>query len=154
APGGSRPFIGFGNLYFSLEQARHYGAAGSTRDNLPGRVEIRRLKSPSTGGRLAGLPPLPDTADEILAIATILHADPARDAFPGERANERAVAPAGLSNYRVVAFATHGLVPGDLDRLTQPALALTAPEVASVEGDGLLTMEKVLGLQLNADWVV
>src|SRR5262249_36858762 len=52
------------------------------------------------------------------------------------------------------AFATHGLVPGDLDGLTQPALALTAPEVAQVEGDGLLTIEKILALRLDADWVV
>ena len=59
-----------------------------------------------------------------------------------------------LTQYRVVAFATHGLVPGDLDGLIQPALALTAPEVAGVDGDGLLTMEEVLALRLDADWVV
>ena len=45
-------------------------------------------------------------------------------------------------------------MPGDLDGLTQPALALTAPEVAGVDGDGLLTVDKILGLRLNADWVV
>src|SRR4029077_15091139 len=59
-----------------------------------------------------------------------------------------------LSRFRIVAFATHGLVPGDLDGLTQPALALTAPQVAGVEGDGLLTLEKILSLKLDADWVV
>jgi hypothetical protein len=31
---------------------------------------------------------------------------------------------------------------------------MTAPQVAGVEGDGLLTMEKILGLKLDADWVV
>jgi len=45
-------------------------------------------------------------------------------------------------------------VPGELDGLTQPALALTAPDVAGVEGDGLLTMEEILALKLDADWVV
>jgi CHAT domain-containing protein len=59
-----------------------------------------------------------------------------------------------LSRFRIVAFATHGLIPGDLEGLTQPALALTAPEVAGVSGDGLLTVEKVLPLKLDADWVV
>jgi CHAT domain-containing protein len=54
----------------------------------------------------------------------------------------------------VIAFATHGLVPGDIDGLTQPALALSAPEVAGSEGDGLLTMEEVLALKLDADWVL
>jgi CHAT domain-containing protein len=38
--------------------------------------------------------------------------------------------------------------------LTQPAPGLTAPEVAVVEGDGLLTMEKILALKLDTDWVV
>ena len=55
------------------------------------------------------------------------------------------------SDRRVIAFATHGLVPGDLNGLTQPALALSAPQV---DGDGLLTMDEVLGLKLNADWVM
>ncbi|MGE5150776.1 MAG: CHAT domain-containing protein, partial [Rhodospirillaceae bacterium] len=58
------------------------------------------------------------------------------------------------AHYRVVAFATHGLVAGELDGLTQPALALTAPEVAGGEGNGLLTLEKILTLKLDADWVV
>jgi CHAT domain-containing protein len=59
-----------------------------------------------------------------------------------------------LAGHRIVHFATHGLVPGELNGLTQPALALTAPEVAGVEGDGLLTMDEILALKLNADWVV
>ena len=59
-----------------------------------------------------------------------------------------------LTGYRVIAFATHGLVPGDLAGLTQPALALSAPDVAGVDGDGLLTLDEILALRLNADWVV
>jgi CHAT domain-containing protein len=59
-----------------------------------------------------------------------------------------------LSKFKIVAFATHGLVPGELDGLSQPALALTAPAVADTDGDGLLTMEEILALKLDADWVV
>ena len=33
-------------------------------------------------------------------------------------------------------------------------MALTAPGVAGIDGEGLLTMEKILGLKLDADWVV
>jgi len=72
----------------------------------------------------------------------------------GKDANERVVKTTDLSRFRVVAFATHGLMPGDLDGLTQPALALSAPSVADVDGDGLLTMEEVLALKLDADWVL
>ena len=59
-----------------------------------------------------------------------------------------------LSNRKVIMFATHGLVPGELDGLTQPALALSSPEVTGDKDDGLLTMDKILTLKLNADWVV
>jgi hypothetical protein len=103
---------------------------------------------------LARLPRLPDTAEEIASIASTLAAVPERDTYLGRRANESEVKRADLANRKVVAFATHGLVPGELDGLAQPALALTAPEVAGVEGDGLLTMEEVLQLKLDADWVV
>ena len=59
-----------------------------------------------------------------------------------------------LSRFRIIAFSTHGLVPGELDGLTQPALALSAPDVANADGDGLLTMDEILGLKLDADWVI
>ena len=61
---------------------------------------------------------------------------------------------ADLARYRVVAFATHGLIPGDLDGLAEPALALSAPRPGADDGDGLLTMSEILGLRLDADWVV
>jgi len=45
-------------------------------------------------------------------------------------------------------------VPGDLDGLHQPALALSSPTVTGDKNDGLLTMGEVLRIRLNADWVV
>ena len=41
----------------------------------------------------------------------------------GKDANEKRVKTTDLSGFKVVAFATHGLVPGELNGLTQPALA-------------------------------
>ncbi len=38
--------------------------------------------------------------------------------------------------------------------LDRPALALSNPEIAGVDGDGLLTMDEILGLKLGADWIV
>ncbi len=62
---------------------------------------------------------------------------------------------AGLENRRVVAFATHGIAPGELTGLDQPALALSNPALTGdSDNDGFLTMEEVLGLKLDADWVV
>jgi CHAT domain-containing protein len=103
---------------------------------------------------LAELPRLPDTADELRSIAIALQVDPTKALNLGREANEQKVKTTNLSGFKIIVFATHGLVPGELDGLTQPALALTAPAVAGVEGDGLLTMEEILALKLDADWVV
>jgi CHAT domain-containing protein len=155
--------IAFGDPYFSAEQAAEAegavvvasvdAAAVATRG-----VPLKRRSSPQTQGvdsaELAQLPRLPDTADELRSIALALEADPAKTLYLGKAANEKNVKTIDLSGYKVVAFATHGLVPGDLNGLTQPALALSAPQVADVDGDGLLTMEEILTLKLDADWVV
>lgn len=152
------PFIGFGDPYFSQEQADQ-----AEKKLAPGNLALRgvplKLRNvPKTGGvdsaELALLPRLPDTAEEIREIAKALHAEPSRDIFLHRDASEKSVFATDLSNRRVVMFATHGLIPGELNGLTQPALALSAPDVAGGEGDGLLTQEKILSLKLNADWVV
>ena len=115
---------------------------------------VPRTRSLDRAG-IARLPRLPDTRIEIEQIATTLDADPDRDVYLGHEATEAAVKAADLERYRVVSFATHGLVPGDLDGLTEPALALTTPELGGDSAnDGLLTLGEVLSLRLDADWVV
>ena len=159
---GRAELLAFGDPLFSVEEAaeaakaapiRVADAAATTRGG-----PLRRRNAPKIEGvesaELALLPRLPDTADELKSIALALHADPASSLRLGKAANEQAVKTMDLSNFKVVAFATHGLVPGELNGLTQPALALSAPAVAGVEGDGLLTMEEILALKLDADWVV
>ena len=146
-------FIGFGDPIFSKEQL----ALGSPPAATTRGVRLRSAPVAREGvssGQLAQLPALPDTAEEIRDIASLLSADMRNDVFLGVAANEQNVKTADLASRVVVAFATHGLVPGDLDGLDQPALALTAPDVAHVDGDGLLRMDEVLGLKLDADWVV
>ena len=166
-PAERRPFIGFGDPYFSEAQAREAdrGVADGRAVAMQAGLEARSLPtqfrdvvlSPGAdveSSKLAMLPRLPDTREEILGMARAMGADLEKDVFLGRTANEQTVKTLDLTRYRVIAFATHGLVPGDLDGLTQPALALSAPAVAKVPGDGLLTMEEILGLRLNADWVV
>jgi CHAT domain-containing protein len=97
---------------------------------------------------------LPDTSAEVIDIAEALRANPNEDVFLGRQASEQRVKSMDLSDRRVIAFATHALVPGDLDGLDQPALALSAPSIAGDNEDGLLTMGEILRLKLNADWVV
>jgi CHAT domain-containing protein len=55
----------------------------------------------------------------------------------------------------IVAFATHGLLNGDLrNSLAEPALALTPPASPTETDDGLLTASEAAHLRLNADWVL
>ena len=96
---------------------------------------------------------------ELQAIASALKGDPARDLVFGAQATRESVLEANrsgrLAKKRVLAFATHGLLPGDLPGLSQPALALSS--TAGAEADPLapvLKLDDVLGLRLNADWVV
>ena len=72
----------------------------------------------------------------------------------GEAATEQQVKQTNLLPFRVLAFATHGLMAGDFKGLAEPALVLTPPQNPSEADDGLLTASEVAALKLNADWVV
>ena len=96
---------------------------------------------------------LPDTADEIRDVAKKIGAGPG-DIFLGAAATEAAVKSAHLNDYKVVYFATHGLVAGDVKGLAEPSLVMTLPRRPTPEDDGLLTASEVAKLRLNADWVV
>ncbi|HXW39880.1 MAG TPA: CHAT domain-containing tetratricopeptide repeat protein [Xanthobacteraceae bacterium] len=160
--------IGFGDPYFNAEEAAEaeqeltastqIASLAESAPVLTRGIPLKLRASPHTEdvdvAELAMLPRLPDTRLELTAIAKALAVDPAQALHLGKEANEQNVEGLDLAHYRIVAFATHGLVPGDIDGLTQPALALTAPEIAGVKGDGLLTMEKILALKLDADWVL
>jgi CHAT domain-containing protein len=103
--------------------------------------------------KVRALRPQPETADELRAIARTLGAADT-DLLLGERASEPVLRQTPLDHYRVVAFATHGLMSGELKGLAEPALVLTPPAAASAENDGLLTASKIATLKFNADWVV
>lgn len=100
-----------------------------------------------------GLAPLPETADELRAVAKRLNA-PESDIHLGPAATEAAVKRADLLPYRVLYFATHGLVAGEVQGLAEPALVLSLPAEASELDDGLLTASEIAQLRLNAEWVV
>lgn len=159
-----RAFIGFGDPLFNVDQAkqaeRQNAVAARADAGLAtrGRTRLQTRSVPQTtnvsSAELGILPRLPDTSQEIREIAKVLQADPEQDIYLQKRATVKTVLGMDLAQRRIVMFATHGLVPGELDGLVQPALALTSPEVADPDSDGLLTMDKILTLKLNADWVV
>ncbi|WP_025032557.1 CHAT domain-containing protein [Bradyrhizobium sp. DOA9] len=104
--------------------------------------------------RLAqALPQLPDTADELNAVARDVGAAEA-DIHLGRDASETTLKRAALAQYGIIYFATHGLVAGDVKGLGEPSLALSIPDQPTELDDGLLTASEVAQLKLNADWVV
>ena len=94
--------------------------------------------------------------EDHLGQALLLHRpDPAlRIGIQVRAATETVVKRVSLADYRVVYFATHGLVAGDIKGLAEPSLALSIPAQSTAEDDGLLTASEIAQLKLNADWVV
>jgi CHAT domain-containing protein len=153
----AKALIGFGNPVFRPDQITASAADAQSKSRAPG---ITRAYSDYWHGAAVdraklslALPPLPDTADELNAVAQKLGAAPA-DIHLGKDASETTVKRAALSDYRVVYFATHGLVAGDVKGLAEPSLALSIPLQPTTGDDGLLTASEVAQLKLNADWVV
>ena len=108
---------------------------------------------------LQELDQLPGTREELLTVASVLGVNPETNVFLGQRATELAVRRLNdsgrLGHAKVIAFATHGLLAGDVPGVTQPGLVLTPPAVPTDDNDGLLSMEDVLQLKLpDTDWVI
>ena len=98
------------------------------------------------------IPPLPETRAELTALAKAVGANPQADLLLGAAATRDAVLAARLDDRRVVAFATHGLMPGELPGVSKPALALAPGKDATVSP--LLELDDVLTLRLNAQAVL
>jgi CHAT domain-containing protein len=158
----SMPFLGFGDPYFSAQQAKEANnfstatASRSTTDIRGAHLSLRTVPNTRTvtTASLSLLPRLPDTRSEVIAVAKALGANEKTDVFLGKDADEKRIKTMNILPYQVVSIATHGLVEGDLDGLDEPALALSSPAVTGNDEDGLLTMSEVLSLRMNADWTV
>ena len=141
------PFIGFGNPL--------YAGIGSNSSTSLANVDL--LENPCEAGEdvstelVRQLVPLPETADEIEEVAKIMGASQ-QSVVLGTRVTEEVIDTLPLDSYRVVYFATHGLLPGELLCQYDPALAVTPP--ADGDDDGLLDTSEIAELKLNADIVV
>ena len=139
------PFIGFADPAFN--------GAQHDRRSVTNLAAVCRQGEPVDPALLRALPRLPESADEVRRIAASLGAG--HDAVVvGVAATERRVRDTDLARYRVVAFATHGLLPGELRCQAEPALALAPPVTPSRDEDGLLDASEIATLKLDADWVV
>jgi CHAT domain-containing protein len=83
---------------------------------------------------------------------------PESDIWLGTRANEHEIKrlseSGDLAAYRIVHFATHGALAGELKAGSEPGLILTPPAEATSEDDGYLSASEIASLKLDADWVI
>jgi CHAT domain-containing protein len=173
----SEPFIGFGNPLLDGGVGDHgawskqdcgkaatpHGQQRSASRAAPPMLSDVVSGATADVDRLRGQSPLPETADELCAVARNLGA-PDSAVYLGERATVSRIkalsASGALGRARTIHFATHGLLANEtalfLHRRAEPALLMTPPskDKVTAEDDGLLKASDVTGLKLNADWVV
>ncbi|BAM87295.1 conserved hypothetical protein [Bradyrhizobium oligotrophicum S58] len=153
----AKAMIGFGDPIFDpAERGRALAdqrAAGRVAANTRAYTDFWKGAGLDRANLARSLPSLLDTATELKTVAKNLGA-PASDVLLDRDATEANVKTRPLTDYRVVYFATHGLVAGDVTGVGEPSLALTLPKEPSPLDDGLLTASEIAQLKLNADWVV
>lgn len=153
--GVSAPFAGYGDPLLEGEpqvsgpQGRGGRNAGSVF--LP--ASLRSGTAIADITQLKLLERLPGTAIEMENMRVALGA-PRESVHVQHDATEAAIKRADLAGVRVLAFATHGLMAGELPGSAEPGLVFTLPVVASENDDGLLTSSEISGLKLDADWVI
>lgn len=106
---------------------------------------------------IRALPRLPGTRREVETLSR-LFGDARQAVRLGPDASEQDLAGLAadgiLARADVVHFATHGLLAGAFEGLSEPALALSPPRPGTAGGDGLLTASEAARLPLSADWVI
>jgi CHAT domain-containing protein/tetratricopeptide (TPR) repeat protein len=166
-----KPYLGIANPLLLGPEGNDRSAFGRTacpprrrgNERLVASARPASLQTTLVRGGLADrdavlrLEPLPETTDEVCAIADVLGVG-REPPLLGSEATEQALKAldrrGDLKRYRIVHFATHGLVAGDLEGLAEPALVLSPPDAATSEDDGLLMASEIATLKLDADWVI
>jgi CHAT domain-containing protein/tetratricopeptide (TPR) repeat protein len=170
----TKPLIGFGNPLLDGPDSTYAEYARRARDKqscpktiwqrVTGFFRIRSGVRPmelrsglADPSKLRVLAPLPETADELCAVARDLGADVSEIRL-GAHATEHEVKTLSrsgeLAQYRIAHFATHGAMAGELDGASEPGLIFTPPPHASEDDDGYLSASEIAGLRLDADWVI
>jgi CHAT domain-containing protein/tetratricopeptide (TPR) repeat protein len=107
------------------------------------------FRSANLARQVRDLPALPSAASELRAVGARLAARE-QTVLAGAGATEAALRSTALANADIIAFATHGLLAGDLDGLEEPALVMTPDG----QDDGLLTASEIMRLRIGAEWVL
>jgi CHAT domain-containing protein len=157
------PFIGFGDPVIGeqLNSTRSHKAKLGYEDIFRSLIANTTSRNVVSGkmaeiadvNSIRNAPSLPETSDELLKIAKALNAD-SSSVWLRQNATETNVKKLDLSTFRTLAFATHGVMAGELKGVGEPGLILTPPKQGTLEDDGYLSSSEIAKLKLNADWVI
>lgn len=154
------PFLGIGDPVLTGQSETR----GSRRSMLGGKSSNGAFKrvfsgTPTRGGtntadisQLRKMARLPGTAIELTAMWEEF-GRPANALYLADQATEDFVRTQNL-DANIIAFATHGLLAGDIGGTAEPGIVLTPPSEASESNDGYLSASEISALELNADWVI
>lgn len=167
-----RPFLAFANPLLDGPSAAYAKRKAAARERQSCKdVERIRLAAtapaavaslPSRMGRatlsaLLRLSPLPETADEVCDIGNAVGATEMDINLAGRSSKSeiKRLSNAGLlAQYRILHFATHGAMAGEVEGSDEPGLVLTPPGKRTQSDDGYLTATDIAALKLDADLVV
>ena len=154
------PFAGFGDPIIGEPGGTTRGKRSKTNiaslfRNVPVRnaANANQITEVADVEAIRSAPRLQETADELRAIAKVLKSDQ-KSLWLQENATETKVKQLDLAKYRTIAFATHGVMAGEIEGIGEPGLILTPPPQGTIEDDGYLSASEIAKLKLNADWVV
>ena len=169
----TKPLLGIGNPLLDGPDSTYAGRrqAAQKKQSCGELGAVRVAESRSGGGvkplaqrggianvaDLRRASPLPETADELCDVAKAMGAAEA-DILLGARAREgeikRLSDKGALRKYRIVHFATHGALAGEVSGSAEPGLLLTPPQVGTEADDGYLSASEIAALKLDANWVI
>ncbi|MDR7144869.1 CHAT domain-containing protein [Rhizobium sp. BE258] len=143
-PGGE-PLLGIGDpVLDGSPDTERGGLAASKLVALRGGANVQDIRA---------LPRLPETADELRALQKSLKA-PVGSLLLGQMATETSLKGEDLTRFQTLAFATHGLLAGEITGVQEPGLIMTPPAVATPTDDGYLSASDIAALNLNAEVVL
>jgi CHAT domain-containing protein len=143
-----RNFLGFGG---AIQPAANNPKAFSSVIDWAGQGEADLDLCQATRTALLSLRPLREAAAEVRTVAQALGEGDDGSVYGAVFTDDGVRERTDLKNYRVLYFATHGLLPRPGDCLPQAALVTS---VGDGDSDGLLDLSEITELQLDADLVV
>ena len=141
-------FAGFGDPVPFPEKLPKEALLGLPKDcrENPKRVKEYQMS-------LRELPDLSGTEKELRSISATFPSN-SKDLLLAKEFTEQKLKNYPLQDYRILYFATHGLLPAQLDCQPEPSLVVSLTDSAQEGDDGLIDANEILHFKLDADLVV